>query len=214
MYAFRSVILNDKIVSKITQTKSFIDQYLSHLLLKHPLSIQNALFFIPHTTEYTSQYINKLANISICTMNENVRKVLVVGFHYGLSSLLMLHSQPNLHITCIDTHKQINTTQWNSYQTIQTHFVNRIQFFVGENMSVLLSSLSGDYDLVYLDTALAVANVDSFTWTPLLKPHGIVFMANKETNPIPDTLSACLISPTIPIFTMDNHSVWKYHRTI
>lgn len=55
-----------------------------------------------HTHEHTDKFLHKLKNISVFLLNKNIKHVMEIGFNAGFSALLMLMSNPNVHITCID----------------------------------------------------------------------------------------------------------------
>ena len=55
-----------------------------------------------HTSNYTDVFLNKSKNISNLVLNKNIKNVMEIGFNSGFSTLLMLISNPNIHISCFD----------------------------------------------------------------------------------------------------------------
>jgi predicted O-methyltransferase YrrM len=83
-------------------------------------------------------------------MKQNVKHVLEIGFNSGFSALLMLMSNPDLHITCVDICSHSYTIP--CYNAIKQHYGERIQFLKG-NSALVLSKLNAKYDLIHIDGA-------------------------------------------------------------
>jgi hypothetical protein len=75
-------------------------------------------------------------------------RVLEVGVYLGHSLLLLLLSNPNLRITCIDNDASFSPK---AVEYLNTHFGNRIDFHLGNSEDVLTNQDLGEFDCIHID---------------------------------------------------------------
>jgi predicted O-methyltransferase YrrM len=71
-----------------------------------------------------------------------------IGFNAGFSSLLMLLSNPYIHITCVDLAEHKYTLP--CYKKMKETFGNRIDMIVGDSTKTL-EDIHDTYDLIHID---------------------------------------------------------------
>lgn len=97
-----------------------------------------------HTTYYADVFLNKVKNISNLVLNKNIKSVMEIGFNSGFSTLLMLISNPNIHITCYDLGEHKYTIP--CYQKLREIFKDRINIIIEDSRKTLPSD-NDIYDL-------------------------------------------------------------------
>jgi Methyltransferase domain len=92
---------------------------------------------------------NKQRNISLLSTKYN--NVLEIGFNSGFSAALMLISNPNLKLTCVDI--GIHNYVIPCYEQLKKDFGDRITLHIGDSTRVLpeLVNSSLKYDLIHID---------------------------------------------------------------
>jgi hypothetical protein len=78
---------------------------------------------------------------------KDCRNVLEIGTYMGHSLLIMLKSNPSVHITCIDID---DTYTRPCVEILNKHFNNRIMFIHGDSLDIL-PRLRYKYDLFHID---------------------------------------------------------------
>lgn len=136
------------IYQNIMKTKDFINKELLPIILSINEPLEGNIFMKHHTTNYSDEFIYKQKNISNLVLNKNMKNILEIGFNAGFSTLLMLISNPNIHITCVDLNDHKYTIP--CYMKIQSIFGNRITFISGNSVYVL-PNLKNKYDLIHID---------------------------------------------------------------
>ena len=138
--------LKDNIIDKnIENTKNFINQHL--------------LPIVNNITKYTNVYENKEKNISNLVLNKNITNVMVIGFNYGFSILLMLISNPNLKITCIDLGEDKYTTL--CYNKIKETFGDRINLILGDSKKTL-PTINHHFELIHFNGEHCIDLIESY----------------------------------------------------
>ena len=145
MNEFLIELKNNIIDKNIENTKKFINE--------------NLLSIINNTTKYTNVYENKEKNICNLVLNKNITNVMEFGFNYGFSSLLMLISNPNLKITCIDSGENKYTTL--CYNKIKETFGDRINLILGDSKKTL-PTLNKHFELIHINDGDSTDLVESF----------------------------------------------------
>jgi len=92
-------------------------------------------------------------------LKNNPKNVLEVGFNAGFSTLLMLTTNPNLNITCVDICEHIYVIP--CYQAISKKFPGRIEIIKEKSEDVLpkLIKQNRHYDLIHIDGGHGVSTV-------------------------------------------------------
>jgi len=136
------------ITNNINKTKKYIDENLLPIILNCRELLEGNIFMLHNTTRYTDVYLNKSKNISNLLLNKNINKVMEIGFNSGFSTLLMLVTNPNIHITCLDLGEHAYKIP--CYQKIKETFGNRINIIIGDSRKTL-QNMNNNYDLIHID---------------------------------------------------------------
>tara|TARA_R110002153_G_scaffold1086_1_gene5092 strand:+ start:529 stop:1125 length:597 start_codon:yes stop_codon:yes gene_type:complete len=141
------------------ETKQYINKYLLPIIIESGEKLEGNIFMNHRTTKYTNKFINKIKNIETISSNKGVEKVLEIGFNSGFSSLLMLFSNPNLTITCLDLCRHKYTIP--CYEQIKKTFKNRINLISGDSTKTI-HNISDTFDLIHIDGghSVRVASAD------------------------------------------------------
>ena len=132
----------------IYRTKEYINRYLLPIIEYCNELLEGNIFMNHHSTNYTNTFISKIKNISNIVLNKNIKKVMEIGFNAGFSTLLMLLSNPNINITCIDICEHTYTLL--CYKKIKETFGDRINIIIGDSTQTLLN-INEEYDLIHID---------------------------------------------------------------
>ena len=136
------------ITINIYKAKQYINEYLIPIIKKSGVKLEGNIFMTHHTIEYTDTFLTKAKNISNFVLNSNVTNVMEIGFNAGFSTLLMLISNPKLHIACFDLGEHAYVLP--CYHQIKSTFGERIDLILGDSTKTLLTA-TGKYDLIHID---------------------------------------------------------------
>lgn len=163
------------ITRQIEITKQFINNHLLPIVEQCGELLEGNIFMIHHTTTYTDLYQNKAKNICNLVLNQNITQVAEIGFNSGFSALLMLMTNPTLHLTCFDLGEHSYTVP--CYQKIKETFGERINLIIGDSTKTLPQEV-GVYDLIHIDGghSTEVANLDIVNSLRLSKRGTILIM--------------------------------------
>jgi len=128
------------------ETIKYITDNLIPIIKNTNEKLEGNLFTQRNSTKITNKFIDKIKNIEYLSKNSN--NILEIGFNSGFSSLLMLFSNPNCKITCLDIcfHKYTKLC----YNKIKEDFKDRINLIEG-NSNITIKSLKETYDLIHID---------------------------------------------------------------
>ena len=151
---------NGYISQIIINTKRDISNYLFPIVQECKEYLEGC-FFSEHLSNTISDFRIENA-ISICevlsslNLSSGIKNVLEIGFNAGFSTLLMLTTNPNIHITCVDICEHRYTIP--CYEWILKKFPNRIRFIKGNSEDVLPELIKEDmrgtplkYDMIHID---------------------------------------------------------------
>jgi predicted O-methyltransferase YrrM len=158
MKRFLLAIKEYSITNIIDTTIKYIDEKLIHVIQKSGESLEGNIFMLHHTIQYTNLYLNKVKNITNLLLNKNVKNVLEIGFNSGFSTLLMLLTNPYIHITCLDLGEHKYTVP--CYNVLKETFGDRINMIIGDSKKTL-PSIADTYDLVHIDGDHSIAGAES-----------------------------------------------------
>lgn len=169
---------DNTINSIILRTKRFIDNELVPIIKSTKEPLEGNIFMKHLTFEYTNEFLNKQKNLCSLALNKNIKNVLEIGFNSGFSSLLLLLSNENLKLTCVDLGEHKYTKL--CFNKLKEIFTNRIQFIEG-NSNILLPELieNGNfYDMIHIDGGhqQEVARQDIINSYKLSKNNTILIM--------------------------------------
>jgi hypothetical protein len=104
-----------------------------------------------------------------------MKNVMEIGFNSGFSTLLMLISNPNIHISCFDLgeHKYIMPC----FNKMKETFGDRINITIGDSTKTL-QNINDNYDIIHIDGghSTEVANSDIINSYRLSKQGTILIM--------------------------------------
>jgi predicted O-methyltransferase YrrM len=135
--------------NNINKAKTYIDEFLLPIIYNCGVLLEGNIFMLHHTTTYTDIYLDKTKNLSNLLLNKNIKNVIEIGFNSGFSALLMLITNPNVHVTCFDLGE--HTYVLPCYKKIKETFGDRIDIIIGDSRETL-QNITNDYcDLIHID---------------------------------------------------------------
>ena len=145
--------INEKYINDcLKKTKKYITDFLLPIIDKYGEHEGN-IFMLHREKKLFNNDLTKAKNICLITSNINIKNVIEIGFNSGFSALLMLMSNPNLHITCFDLGTTIHGHQYAlpCYETIKKTFGDRIDVIWGDSNETLCNYEIDSCDLVHID---------------------------------------------------------------
>ena len=141
------------------------------------------IFSLDHNYDYNTNFLDKQKNIIISCKQPNVKNVLNIGFNSGNSTLLMLLSNPNITITCVDIKSHVYVDS--CFNIINNLFKNRITFLCGNSIDIL-KNLDDKFDLIHIDGCnnTSVVKLDIENSIKLANTNGILIMDDYDYEPI------------------------------
>jgi predicted O-methyltransferase YrrM len=175
MRVFLKNIKDFTITTNIQQAKKYIDDYLLPIITNCGELLEGNIFMLHHTTTYTEIFSNKSKNISNLLLNKNIKTVMEIGFNSGFSTLLMLLTNSNISITCVDLGEHSYTIP--CYEKLKEKFGDRINIIIGDSTKTLENQTT-IYDLIHIDGghSTEVANSDIINSYRLSKTGTILIM--------------------------------------
>jgi hypothetical protein len=195
MSIFLNSIKDVTINNHIQTTKKYIDNYLS--VIKN--FIENIF-----TSVYIDEFLDKRKNISNLVLNKNIKNVMQIGFNYGFSTLLMLMTNPNIHITCFDKGDHKYTIP--CYKILKQTFGERINIIIGDSTKTL-QNITDVYDLIHIDVkhSTEVASCDIINSYKASRQGTILIMDNYN-----DTNLHCLWDICIIKYNLKSLDISRY----
>lgn len=158
MTIFLNNIKDFTIIDNINKAKAYINMNLLPIINNCGESHEGNIFMLHHTTNYTNVFLNKSKNISNLVLNKNIKDVMEIGFNSGFSTLLMLISNPNIHISCFDLGEHKYTIP--CYEKLKETFGDRINITIGDSTKTL-QNINDNYDLIHIDGGHSTEVADS-----------------------------------------------------
>ena len=175
MNEFLNSIKDYTINNNINKAKEYINDYLLPVINNYGELLEGNIFMLHYTTNYTDVYLNKAKNISNLVLNKNIKDVMEIGFNAGFSTLLMLLTNSNIHISCFDLGEHTYTLP--CYEKLKETFGERINITIGDSTKTL-KNVIGSYDLIHIDGghSIEVADSDIINSYRLSKERTILIM--------------------------------------
>ncbi len=175
MRLFLNSLKDYTITDALNKAKKYIDDYLLKIIKDSNELLEGNIFMTHLTTNYTDEFLNKTKNISNVLLNRNLKKVMEIGFNSGFSVLLMLLTNPNIVVTCVDIGEHIYVKP--CYEKLKETFGDRIQLIIGDSTKILLD-VTDKYDLIHIDGghSTKVATCDIINSYNLSKKGTILIM--------------------------------------
>ena len=134
-------------------TKEYITTNLLPIINQLGEKLEGSIFTTHKTTNYNKRFIVKQKQLQTIVNNleGDTIDILEIGFNAGFSSLLMLYSNPNVIINCIDigSHSYIIPC----YNKIKEDFPDRIFLTIGNSVDVLSEVYleNKKFNLIHID---------------------------------------------------------------
>jgi predicted O-methyltransferase YrrM len=144
----------------------FIDRECFDFIQLHLLPIINNIgeplegnIYMEHLTNTftrSNDFYEKRLNLITVASQHNINNVLEIGFNAGFSTLLILLTNPDIRITCVDICSHQYTIP--CYQKLREIFGNRIELISGSSVDILpilIQKVNSEeidkYDLIHID---------------------------------------------------------------
>lgn len=149
MKLFLNNMKDSMINTNIENAKEYINQHLLPIIRNCGNQIEGHEFSV-HRKNICENFKTflKSKNISNLVLNKNIKNVMEIGFNSGFSALLMLLSNPNIHITCVDSGEHKYTMP--CYEKLKEKFGDRINIII-EDSTKTLSNVNNIYDLININ---------------------------------------------------------------
>lgn len=161
-------------------------------------------------------FLPKRRNLIISCQNK--MKALEIGFNSGYSSVLMLLSNPDIKITCVDIGWHKYTVP--CYEQIKRDFGDRINLLVGDSR-IVVPSINDTFDLIHIDGghSLDIAESDIIHTQNKLLHNSTIIMDDVNINNNNDTLANLWITyvnkfgyrePSFEIYKNNYHDIREF----
>jgi len=144
---FLSNIKEESILHCTNKTKEYLHTHLMRTIHNCETKLEGNQMLYHYTKLYRSICSNP-NNVSNLLLNKNINNVFVMGFNSGFSILVMLLSNPTVHITCFDSGKHPYTLI--CYNKLKETFGNRINIVISDDVNKIVS-INKLFDLIYID---------------------------------------------------------------
>ena len=132
-----------------------------------------------NTLSPAMKFESKRKNIRLIASQKEVIDVLEIGFNAGFSALLMLMSNLNIRLTCVDIgqHKYVIPC----YEVLKRDFGDRINILIGDSNQVV-PTIYKKFDLIHIDGCHYehIATVDVDNCMKLCKNGTMVIMDDTD----------------------------------
>jgi hypothetical protein len=184
-----SFIDNDKkndIINIINTAKIIIKNRLLPIINSLDEKLEGNIFMHHNTTDFTDYYIDKQINFILATKRNNINNILEIGFNAGFSTLLMLLSNKDIKITCVDIceHKYTKLC----FEKLKELFGDRLELIPGSSVDILPGLFGKTYDLIHIDGChlIDIAKLDIENSLKLSKNGTILIMDDTDHKPLYD----------------------------
>jgi len=179
-YSFLSEEEKQNIQEIINRAKNIITNELLPIIKNLGEPLEGNIFMLHRTTEYTNQFFDKQVNFILAAKKENIHSVLEIGFNEGFSTLLMLLTNENINITCVDICEHSYTKM--CFQKLQQIFGNRLRLLPGSSVEVVPTLIGNTYDLIHIDGChlVNIAELDIINCLKLCKSGTLLIMDDTD----------------------------------
>lgn len=112
----------------IDTTKKYINDVLMPIINACHENLEGHLFMC-------DEFINKVKNLTTLVSNKNIKEVMEIRFNAGFSAALILFSNPDVHLTCVDL--GLHSYVLPCYQKMKGIFGDRIEIIIGDSTITL-----------------------------------------------------------------------------
>jgi hypothetical protein len=197
--------------NNIKKTKDFINENLLSIILSTGEKLEGNIFMLHETTEYTNVFLEKQVNLILASSNQNIKNVLEIGFNAGFSALLMLITNPNIKLTCVDICSHRYTVL--CFNKIKEIFGDRINLISGSSVDVLPRLMGSYYGLIHIDGChlVEIAKKDIKNSLSLCKPGTLLIMDDTDNIDLLKLWLKFAIGYKLLTFPKGNFVETKYH---
>ena len=158
-------------------------------------------------------FLPKRKNVIVSCKNKS--KALEIGFNSGYSAVLILFSNPDIILTCVDIGWHKYTIP--CYEQIKRDFGDRIQLFVDDSR-IVVPTIYDKFDLIHIDGghSLDIAAADIINTHNKLLNKSVIIMDDVNINDSKHTLSNLWLNyvhkfgykePSFEIYKNDHNDV-------
>jgi len=201
----------------INRWKEIIETLLLAVIQNSGEYLEGNIYNYGYDMTYTSEYYAKQKNVILCATNPNVKKVLEIGFNSGFSTLLMLLSNPNINITCVDINIHSYTVP--CYNIIKSYFGDRINLLIGDS-TLVLPTIKDTFDLIHIDGAhdTVTAEKDIINSIALCNDNCILIMDDTDMDDLNSLWNSYIIKYNLRAYPFNivntfRHSIKQYVKT-
>ena len=179
-YSFISQEKKLEIQDIIKKTKDFINKNLLPIIKSTGEKLEGNIFMLHETTEYTNVFLEKQINFILASSKQNIKNILEIGFNAGFSALLMLITNPNINLTCVDICSHRYTVL--CYNKMKEIFGDRINLISGSSVDVLPRLNGKYYGLIHIDGChlVEIAEKDIKNSLQLCRPGTLLIMDDTD----------------------------------
>ena len=179
-YSFLSENMKQEIQEIINNAKKIISNDLLPIIKTVNEKLEGNIFMFHHTTEYTNEFFDKQVNFILAAKKENINNILEIGFNAGFSTLLMLLTNKNIKITCVDICEHLYTKL--CFQKLREIFGDRVELLPGSSIEIVPTLIGNTYDLIHIDGChlVNIAELDIINCLKLCKSGSLLIMDDTQ----------------------------------
>ncbi len=211
-YSFLSEKEKQEIQEIIHKAKNIISNDLLPIIKSLGEPLEGNIFMFHHTTEYTNEFFDKQVNFILAAKKQNINDVLEIGFNAGFSTLLMLLTNKNLKITCVDICEHLYTKI--CFKKLQEIFGDRLELLPGSSIEVVPTLIENTYDLIHIDGChlVTVAELDIINSLKLCKSGTLLIMDDTQDSELYNLWYKYVTKCNLQDIPEGNFVKTKYHN--
>ena len=194
------------------KTKDFINEHLLPIINSTNEKLEGNIFMLHEQTEYTNLFFDKQINFILACSKQNIHNILEIGFNAGFSALLMLISNENVKITCVDIccHKYTLLC----FNKIKEIFGDRINLLCKSSVDILPTLIGNQYDLIHIDGChlVDICELDIQNSLKLCKSGTILIMDDTDNNDLLNVWLKYSLKYKLLSFYKRNFVETKFHN--
>lgn len=191
----------DSFFSETSQILFEWNRYLQQKLLVHVVNedLEGNIWSRNHSKEPDMTLLNKQKNIVWLAKHLEEGTMLEVGLNAGFSALLVLLSNPKIHIIGYDLGEHVYARR--CIETLQFDFPGRLEVVFGDSRETLPLLGSKVYDFIHIDGGHSeeVAKSDVKEASRLLKPNGFLLIDDTNLGDVQKAIRASVELKEIPL---------------
>jgi len=184
-YNFISNEIKNEIITRINEAKNIINNDLLPIINKLNERLEGNIFMSSHSN-YNNDFFDKQVNVVIAARRKSINNVLEIGFNAGFSALLMLLTNKNIKMTCVDIWEHSYSKP--CFNKLKEIFGDRIELIPGSSVDILPTLIGNTYDLIHIDGChlVDIAEIDIQNSLKLSKSGTILIMDDTDHKSLKD----------------------------